>query len=112
MFCPLCQSEYREGYAECSDCHIDLVERFEDAQFAAVRLWEGEQQRVFDAILTALADESIPSHWKETARPAYRRLALRPLFGWGAIKESFHYEVWVLRSDADRARGATAHVVK
>ncbi|MDH3253739.1 MAG: DUF2007 domain-containing protein [Acidobacteriota bacterium] len=26
MFCPNCQAEYREGFTECSDCEVALVE--------------------------------------------------------------------------------------
>lgn len=25
MFCPKCRTEYREGYSECADCHVELV---------------------------------------------------------------------------------------
>ena len=25
MFCPKCRSEYRPGFSECADCHIELV---------------------------------------------------------------------------------------
>src|SRR4051794_18164278 len=25
MFCPKCQSEYRAGFSECSECHVPLV---------------------------------------------------------------------------------------
>jgi hypothetical protein len=25
MFCPICKSEYREGFFECADCNIQLV---------------------------------------------------------------------------------------
>jgi len=25
MFCPKCRAEYREGFTECSDCHVKLV---------------------------------------------------------------------------------------
>jgi len=25
MYCPLCQVEYREGFTECSDCHVPLL---------------------------------------------------------------------------------------
>ncbi len=25
MFCPQCRVEYREGFTECSDCHVALV---------------------------------------------------------------------------------------
>ena len=27
MFCPICRAEYREGFLECSDCDVDLVEK-------------------------------------------------------------------------------------
>lgn len=27
MICPNCKVEYEKGYTQCSDCHIDLVER-------------------------------------------------------------------------------------
>jgi hypothetical protein len=26
MFCPNCRAEYRPGFAQCSDCEVDLVE--------------------------------------------------------------------------------------
>lgn len=26
MFCPNCQAEYREGFSQCSDCDVALVE--------------------------------------------------------------------------------------
>ena len=25
MYCPRCRAEYRDGFTECSDCHLDLV---------------------------------------------------------------------------------------
>jgi len=25
MYCPQCLTEYREGFAECSDCHVPLL---------------------------------------------------------------------------------------
>jgi len=29
MFCPVCRAEYREGFLECTDCDVDLVENLE-----------------------------------------------------------------------------------
>lgn len=31
MFCPNCKAEYRQGFRECSDCHVGLVERLPNA---------------------------------------------------------------------------------
>src|ERR1700675_2412729 len=25
MFCPKCRCEYREGFSECADCHVELI---------------------------------------------------------------------------------------
>lgn len=30
MFCPICKSEYREGFTKCADCQVDLVEKIEE----------------------------------------------------------------------------------
>ncbi len=35
MFCPKCQTEYREGFTECADCHVALVEQLPDQHDAA-----------------------------------------------------------------------------
>lgn len=29
MYCPVCRAEYREGFFECTDCDVDLVEELE-----------------------------------------------------------------------------------
>ena len=29
MYCPACRAEYREGFLECTDCDVDLVEKLE-----------------------------------------------------------------------------------
>jgi hypothetical protein len=29
MYCPICRAEYREGFFECTDCDVDLVEKLE-----------------------------------------------------------------------------------
>lgn len=29
MFCPQCRMEYREGFVECSDCHVPLTDHLE-----------------------------------------------------------------------------------
>ena len=29
MYCPICRAEYRQGFLECSDCDVNLVEKLE-----------------------------------------------------------------------------------
>jgi hypothetical protein len=65
MFCPLCQSEFREGFAECSDCQVALVPTSAEASAAGIVLWKGDRQKELDRVLAALDDAKIPSHYKE-----------------------------------------------
>jgi hypothetical protein len=118
MFCPLCQAEYREGFAQCSDCHIDLTASFQDAQNAAALLWEGKRQSVLDKVLTVLDNLDIRSHFKETSEPAPEGpwglqkllpLPLRLLSASGAF--SLQYKVWVLKEDLEKARSAIAELI-
>ena len=104
MFCPLCRAEYREGFTQCSDCHVGLVSSADEAQSASARLWKGNRQRTLDKILASLDAEKIPSHFEEIVNVAPQitifEIQLRPL------KSTFEYEVWVLHTDVERARSA------
>jgi hypothetical protein len=106
MFCPLCQSEFREGITECSDCHVQLVGPREEAQSSSELLWKGIWQTSLDKILGALDGESIPSYFKEilntTPQIAFLGIRLTPR------KSTFEYQVWIFRSDRERAHAALA----
>ena len=108
MFCPLCQSEFREGFAECSDCHVELVPSRAQATVAGVRLWKGDRQKDLDRILGALDRDQIPSHFREIVNYNWRI----EIFGIpiGPRRSTFEYEVWVFRKDLERARLA-AHAL-
>jgi hypothetical protein len=54
------------------DCHVDLVRSFEEAQVAAVKVWESvgqvNQKHILDEILTALDAEGICLHGRKVSR--------------------------------------------
>jgi hypothetical protein len=106
MFCPLCQSEFRDGITECSDCHVQLVGSREQALSSSELLWKGRWQTSLDKILAELDAQSIPSYFKEIVNTA-------PQFSFLGIrltprKSTFEYEVWVFGSDRERAQAALA----
>lgn len=109
MFCPLCQSEYRDGFTECADCHVHLVSAREQAQASSARLWKGDRQHLLDGILAALDAQGIPSRFKEivntTSRVKVFGIPLTP------TKSTFEYEVWVFRSDLEKANAAIANLI-
>src|ERR1022692_4128642 len=35
MVCPQCEAEFREGFSECSDCHVPLVSKLAQGKIAA-----------------------------------------------------------------------------
>ena len=115
MFCPLCQAEYREGFAECSDCHVSLIASFQDAQDSAILLWDGYRQGVLDKVLAALQALDIPSHFKEEHEPPgegplglHRLLPLPLRLLRASTQLRPHYKVWVLKGDIDKARSTIA----
>lgn len=61
MFCPICKSEYREGFATCSDCHVELVAQLPepDSPPAYRILWSGENAVFQDQLLESLEKEKI-----------------------------------------------------
>ncbi|MGA8766431.1 MAG: hypothetical protein WB559_05400 [Candidatus Acidiferrales bacterium] len=102
MFCPNCKVEYRRGFRECSDCHVDLVDSLPpenspasasggDAK-APELLWSGYNRSLRDQIGVALdaadipyADESREVNWLP------------------ALEQRAPYEIWILRADHDSA---------
>jgi hypothetical protein len=108
MFCPLCQAEYRDGVTQCSDCAVALVESRDVAQSSSAQLWDGDRQHLLDKILAALDAHGIPSHYKEIVNmgPQVQILgiSLTPR------KSTFEYQVWVFRSDLEKARAAIADI--
>ena len=102
MFCPLCQAEYRDGFIECSDCHLHLVPSREQAASLAVRLWKGDRRHTLSQVISAMNQQGICYHLNEFANVGPRLTILGiPVT---PRKSTFEYEVWVLRSDFGRAQ--------
>ncbi len=68
MFCPKCQSEYREGFTRCKDCNVELVQQREarttpasnTVADSASLLWRGGDPVIYAALLSALREARIP----------------------------------------------------
>jgi hypothetical protein len=109
MFCPLCEAEYRDGFATCSDCRVALVHSPAEARSGRRKLWKGDRQTYLDRILKELDSASIPSHFKELVNLNTRaRILGIPI---GPQRSTFEYEVWVFRADLERARMAIKGIV-
>jgi hypothetical protein len=46
MFCPQCHVEYREGFVECSDCHVPLTDDLPESGTPADSLPVAHEQAV------------------------------------------------------------------
>ncbi len=102
MFCPLCTAEFRDGFTECSDCHVPLVARLDDSSTRRVRLWKGDRQAKLDRILSALDEAGIPCHFEEIVNAITRvRVFGIPI---GPQRSTFEYEVWIFGHDLEKAR--------
>lgn len=109
MFCPLCTAEFRDGFKNCSDCHVPLVATLEEANNGRARFWRGTCQEKLDRILGALDAQQIPSYFKEIVNMSPRISIMGiPI---GKQVSTFEYEVWIFRHDSKRAHKAAAQVL-
>jgi hypothetical protein len=59
MFCPVCKAEYRQGFARCADCDVELVYEFpEEDPFCS--FWKGDDPRVHAELCELLGEQGIP----------------------------------------------------
>jgi len=104
MFCPLCRAEYRDGFAHCSDCHVELESKLDGLRSSRAQLWKGDRQEKLDRILRALDEADVPCHFKAIVNttPKLNILGI-PI---GPQRSTFEYEVWIFHHDLERARAA------
>jgi hypothetical protein len=105
VFCPLCKAEFRDGFTECSDCHIALVALYAEAEsVGADRLWDGDDRKKCGRILDALLAAGIPYHSKELLKKNPGTWISIFLWQFMRPRPTFHLEVWVLRKDLPKAK--------
>ncbi|HXN65440.1 MAG TPA: hypothetical protein VN862_08915 [Candidatus Acidoferrales bacterium] len=115
MFCPVCKSEYQQGYTQCAECGVALVSSMpaDDPSGAPQReplvvLWRGQDPVAFSAILSALADAAIPyreSHSRDYAACLSQPFALS-FYGLP------HWQILVHPSDLDRGKSVAEEALK
>ena len=107
MFCPLCKTEFRQGFSTCSDCHIPLVATQAEAAAVEVdRLWTGDHRKQFEGILDALLDVGIPFRSRESVKSQPWPWISIVLFRFVRPRPTFEYSIDILHSDRGRAGDA------
>jgi hypothetical protein len=96
MFCPLCKSEYRDGFTRCSDCDADLVSNLqsssdESSELFAKLVWSGADHFKFAGVKAVLEEAKIP-FTVATSRSSVLFPSMQPA-----------YEVRVAANNEDRA---------
>jgi hypothetical protein len=109
MYCPLCKAEYRAGFERCSDCKLNLVPTYEEAQATkVVQLWEGMWVSQFNEIVGALDDANIPNHTESSGTtPKSERRFYITLGGLPRGRDPYKNMAWrvfVLESDRVAAK--------
>jgi hypothetical protein len=104
MFCPLCLGEYRRGFVECTDCRVTLKTTRAVARAARATLWKDDQKQLLEQILMALEEAEIPVHHR------YLVDIVSPVkvlgIALGKNRSTSEYQIWVLKSDLQKARHA------
>jgi len=106
MFCPVCKSEYRDGFTKCSDCDVELVDHLPEAQperqdvDATELLWSGDEEGTGELIAEALDDANIYYRDEKVIFGRYHEFG-RPVF-----------KLWINRRDHDRANLALEEIIR
>jgi hypothetical protein len=105
VFCPVCESEYRDGFTKCSDCGGDLVDRLSEARperqdlDTTDLLWSGDEEGTGELIAEALNDANIYYRDEKVIFGQYHDFG-RPVF-----------KLWINSRDHDRAHLALDAIV-
>jgi hypothetical protein len=113
MICPECKTEYRQGFATCADCDVELVEALPGAIMAQIpysgeangeedpfcEFWRGDDPRLQGELCQVLEESGIP----------YRTLQLNDVLSMmGIPRRQAAFRIGVPFSLFDRAERAIA----
>jgi hypothetical protein len=108
MFCPLCKAEFRQGFRQCSDCHVSLVGTANEASSIPTEcLWQGSDREECNRVLTALVDADIPHLSRELVKSQPWPWLSFFLVRFMTPRPTYELKIWILQSDVDRASQAT-----
>lgn len=110
MICPRCGSEYREGFTQCSDCDVALVEPEAEVEqgepeLELVKVYEGGNPALLTLVESLLRDGEIEFL---TRGQALQDLFAIGRFGTGVNNVIGPVEYWVRREDEEDARAILA----
>jgi len=112
MFCPQCESEFREGFTTCADCGVALVDRL------SVRQEETDEEPTVTVLETGDPGELALAHSlleAEGINAVFAGEGIQSLFGMGSLGAGFNIAVGpahvrVLAHDAERANEILAEL--
>lgn len=107
MLCPQCNTEYREGFTQCADCDVPLIEATAEEEggepdVELVKIWEGGNPAIIPLIESVFNDAGIEF--------MARSEGLQDLFALGRFGNPFGstaigpVEIWVRRDEEAAAR--------
>jgi len=115
MFCPQCESEYREGFTTCADCGVALVDTLSDLEDE-----EADNEPTVTVLETGDPGELALAHSlleAEGINAVFAGEGIQNLFGMGSLGAGFNVvvgpaSVRVLAHDAERAREILAQLAQ
>ena len=60
-WCPNCNAEYQEGYKECSDCGVALVDSLEENEVELVPFFQAEDKKMAEKLVSYFNYSNLPS---------------------------------------------------
>jgi hypothetical protein len=104
VFCPQCKTEYRQGFSECSDCGVALVESLDSAEDPTNQdlalAWRGSDPAGFSAATAALEGAGIRSY----------PISDHDQIAWGLAIPRPRYGILVRKSDLSEAQDLVSSI--